>query len=383
MPESADRQCWSSKAERLALAAEASGTFLIDWDLASGTIQRCGNDAVLATSGLPREETAEQWKDKLHPEDRARVLDRMRRCLEGSDGRWVEEYRLRRDDGGYAWVSMRAVVLRRPDGTARRLVGVGRDVSDRRAGEEERRRVASEFIRQSQVHAMTAATTTLAHELNQPLMAASNYLAVARRALADVGGEPAREVERELVDAQEQIGRAGEIIRRIRSLIGEQRAGPRRHASLEEVARSLPMLLSAIDACTAAQIEFSLDPTADRVRTDPMQLEQILLNLIRNACEAATAGGHPQVVVSSRRAGDRRVEIEVRDNGPGVPADLLPSLLDSMESSASAGLGLGLPISRAIVDALGGRLWARNNSGGGASFLFSLPLTPEVAAPGH
>jgi PAS domain S-box-containing protein len=374
MPESRDQRAWERKAERLALAAEASGTFLIDWDLASGAIQRCGDDAVLATTGVAREETAEQWREKLHPDDRSRVLGRMRRCLDGSEGRWVEEYRLLRDDGAYRWVSIRAVVLRRQDGTARRIVGVGRDVSDRREAEEDRRRVASEFIRKSQVHAMMAATTTLAHELNQPLMAASTYLAVARRAMGESVDETAREAEKELASADEQIRRAGEIIRRIRSLIGQQRRDPRRHASVDEAARALPMLLSTIDACAAARIHFRLDPAADRVGTDPVQLEQILLNLVRNGCEAAAAGGRPEIGVTSRKTSDGEAEIEVRDNGPGVPAELLPSLLDSMGSSTSAGLGLGLPISRAIVDALGGRLWAHNNLGGGASFLFTLPL---------
>jgi two-component system sensor kinase FixL len=226
----------------------------------------------------------------------------------------------------------------------------------------------------SQVHAMSAAATMLAHELNQPLTAAANYVAGTQLILSSMEGDLAAEAMDELQDAHEQIQRAGEIIRRIRFLSNRQETQQRTAASLSEVVSKMEAFLRTIGVCNDAKISYRLDPSADRIRAEPLQLEQVLMHLLRNACEVIGSGQRIQVAVSSERRDDGFVEIRVRDNGPGISEDMLQSLSTSVGVSTIGELGLGPWISRTIVEAFGGSLWAANNPDGGSTFYFTVPV---------
>jgi two-component system sensor kinase FixL len=372
---------------RLSLAAQASATMLVDWDVKAGRVLSFGDPQVLATLGVPGEAGTEQWSHRLHPAERMAVIRRLCSSLEGKEERWTDEYRLRRPDGSWAWLSLRTIIVRDPAGGAERVVGTACDVTERKHAEEERQRLGSDLIRMSQIHAMTAAATTLAHELNQPLTAAANYLAIARTILADLGGNLAREAEQDLSDAEGQITRAGDIIRRIRLLTSRHDSTAQREASLADAVRGVAALLSSVGACERARIRFEPGAGADRVKADPVQLEQVLFNLIRNACEAMPDEAEPEVLVSSRDVAGGFTEITIADSGTGFDGSLLPELLDSVGTSTAGSHGLGLPISRAIVEALGGRFWAHNNARAGASLFFTLPTAetdranrPAIAA---
>jgi two-component system sensor kinase FixL len=369
MPDARHKNELERAEQRLALAARANGDLICDWDVTTGAVTRVGETAAL---GLAAEGSLQEWTMRLHPEERARVAERLQDALATGADRWSDEYRLRRPDGSYASVSEKACIVRTRQGMARRVVGVLHDVSNGKEAEDELRRLQAELIRMSQVHAMTAATTILAHELNQPLAAAANYLAGAKLVVTEMDGDLAGEAVRELEDAEGQIQRAGEIIRRIRLLSGKREPSHRLAASVSAVMRKMEPLLQAVGACPAARIRYELDPAADEIRADPIQLEQILMNLIRNACDAGGPASPVELTVCSRLVADGRVEIAVRDKGAGLSEEMLQSLFTGGGLSATS--GLGLPIARAIVEGLGGKLWAENNEEKGASFYFTAPL---------
>jgi two-component system sensor kinase FixL len=144
------------------------------------------------------------------------------------------------------------------------------------------------------------------------------------------------------------------------------------------IGRSI-VLADAASLCPVVTIETSIDPDATMVCVDPVQAEQILLNLIRNACEAMKGGRSQELSILSRRVSHIYAEIRVRDNGPGLSDDDIFGAFDSFSRSTTGGLGIGLSLSRTLVEAHGGRIWAENNKEGGATFCFTLPIAKDLA----
>lgn len=230
----------------------------------------------------------------------------------------------------------------------------------------------------SQLNAMSMMASTLAHELNQPLAAAANYLVGTRRLLSkqpSQGDNP--QLDFGLNEAEQQIRRAAEIIKRVRAMVSG--AAPRREAT------SLPLLVEhsighcrSSEKCIGLPVRVELDPNCDQLLVDPVQTEQVLVNLIRNAIEAMAGIADPELTILSREAEDCFVEIQVRDRGIGLPLDTADDLFAALPESTGSGLGLGLAISRTIVEAHEGRMWATTNRGRGATFHFTMPLAPQA-----
>ena len=228
----------------------------------------------------------------------------------------------------------------------------------------------AELIHVSRVSAMGTMASAIAHELNQPLTAVMNYVRGGRRMLAR-DGHAVAEVTAALDAAVESAHHAGEIIRRLRDLV---RAGEVKRAAVD--VRSLiedSLAIGMIDAGTR-RITHSilLDPAAATVIADPIQIQQVLINLIRNAVDAMPDGG--ELTIASRPCGDCMVELSVADRGAGIPPQILETLFTPFKTTKGQGMGIGLSISRAIVEANGGRIAGRNRAGGGAVFRFDLPL---------
>jgi two-component system sensor kinase FixL len=210
-------------------------------------------------------------------------------------------------------------------------------------------------------------TAALAHELNQPLGAAANFLNAARIALAgdDPDGRTRAMWETKL--------RAGAILRRLRSFVShgdiDKRIVPARPLVEDAVALAL---VGARDPDLRTRLAFADDLS---ILVDGIQIQQVVFNLVKNALEA-TERRHPrEIEVATRARADSEVEISVADNGPGLPED--PDMLFRPFATTKAdGLGVGLSICRAIVEAHGGRLWAEPREGGGAVFLFTVPTAP-------
>ncbi|MET0277968.1 MAG: PAS domain S-box protein [Pseudorhodoplanes sp.] len=256
------------------------------------------------------------------------------------------------------------------------FTGFIRDLSERQKTEARLQELQAELVHISRLTAMGEMASTLAHELNQPLAAIANYLKGARRLLdnASPGSEPL--VKEALDKATEQSLRAGQIIHRLRNFVarGESERKSESLSKLLEEASALA-LVGAKDQ--GVRVRFELDPNHDVVFVDKVQIQQVILNLIRNAIEAMADSPKRQLVISSSSAPDHLIEIGVADTGAGVAPEIAAQLFQPFVTTKRNGMGVGLSISKTIVEAHGGRLWADANPGGGT--VFRLTLKPADA----
>ena len=261
-------------------------------------------------------------------------------------------------------------------GAGRHFTGFMRDLTDTQETQSKLHELQSELVHLSRLTAMGEMAATLAHELNQPLAAISNYLRGSRRLLeasADPGLEPVKDA---LMKGAEQAARAGQIIRRLRDFVtrGETEKRVERIGKLVEEASALA-LVGAHER--GVRVEVTIDPEVDWVIVDRVQVQQVLVNLLRNAMEAMQDAPRRELTVSLAAAGETMVEIAVADTGPGVSEEIAAKLFQPFVTSKQHGMGVGLSISRTIVEAHGGKIWCESNAGGGATFRFTLPAARE------
>lgn len=252
-------------------------------------------------------------------------------------------------------------------GVVERLVGTDQDVTPDKLHEQLRAQVAHG----ARVDAINAMASTLAHELAQPLTAAANFLAAAQR-LTDGGAPDEAERAREaLTLTQRHLNLAGDILRRARDMVSG-RLLPADDIDLIAAVDDVFAMIGATTAPSGVKLVRKIDAAGRYVVADRVQLQQVLTNLVRNACDAVAGRPRPRVTVSSEPAADDFVTIVVADNGPGLPADF-DEALSPFASTKAAGLGLGLTIARALVLAHGGRLWFEHAEGAGATVRFTVP----------
>ena len=281
-------------------------------------------------------------------------------------------------DGSTSTFVVTKTPWRNTTGAIAGVVTVLHDITDTIRAEQRLAAVQGELLRASRLSAMGAMASGLAHELNQPLAAATNYLNAAARLLAREPPEPAMlELARgAVVDAAGQTLRAGSIVRRLREFVGRGEADLKPD-DIADLTR---------EACDVARTELAGPSTELVVRVpetpvaalaDRTQIQQVLLNLIRNAGEAIgdAAGGRVEVSCDATREG---VEIVVADNGPGLAPDVADRLFQPFVSTKALGMGIGLAICRTIVEGHGGTLTAGANPGGGARFRIVLPASPAA-----
>lgn len=256
------------------------------------------------------------------------------------------------------------------DGHVATIMFIGSDVTEAHLVTERAQRLELQLRQAQHLNAMGTMAATLAHELNQPLAASANYLAAAKR-VARVGRADERLVQ-SIELASQQVHRAGEVIRRVRGLLNKKGPTNRQIMSLNQVLDDVYKTLNATGVCEHVELEVQISEDAESVHADPIQVEQVLLNLIRNACQASESKTNARVSILSYLYQDDYVLIEVRDSGFGIAPELLTEIFTPFISSSSEGQGLGLSISRTIVEANGGQIWAENHVEG-ASFYFTLP----------
>jgi two-component system sensor kinase FixL len=365
--------------ERFRLAAQATNDAVWDHDFVAQTIDWSDNAAEILGIDTPRlgRTASSWWNDRIHPDEKLSLLQSLSEAVNGTARRWSGTYRFRRDDGSYADVLDRGFFIRDETGKAVRAVGAIADLTERHRAEAEIRRMQAELIQVSRQRAMGALASTLAHELNQPLAALTNYVTGSKR-LAENPRIP-RAVLIDALDGAEQAAhRAGQILRRVRELVarGEVETKVEHLPHLIEEASDLAFIET--DALNIAHW-LDLDAAAQWVRADRIQIQQVLINLVRNAKEAIR--GVPGEIVISTRVEGKMIAIEVADSGGGIPPDQLDRLFSEFMTTKPDGMGLGLPISRTIVEAHGGKIWAANRAQGGASFTFTIPRERAPPAP--
>jgi two-component system, LuxR family, sensor kinase FixL len=229
----------------------------------------------------------------------------------------------------------------------------------------------SELIHVSRFTALGEMASTLAHELNQPLTAVANYLKGGRR-LLESGNSDSIPMAREAMDrAAQQALRAGQIIRRLREFVarGESERQIENLAGLIEEASALALV--GIKE-TGVRVSFLFESRSTLVLADKIQVQQVLLNLMRNAVEAMQEVERRELTVSTHKEDNETVRIDVRDTGPGIAPEITHQLFQPFITTKRQGMGVGLSISRTIVESHGGRLWAEPNADGGTVFRLTL-----------
>jgi two-component system sensor kinase FixL len=277
-----------------------------------------------------------------------------------------------RKDGSTFPMELSVSEMRADD--CRLYTGFARDMTDRQTAQRQIQDLQDELLHISRLSAMGEMASTLAHELNQPLAAATGYLNGMQR-LLDAQAVPDLTLVRDAaVRAAEQTRRAGDIIRRLRGFV-TQGKGEREVENVADLVREAAALALIGAKEAGVHVSFALGETPSHAAVDRIQIQQVLVNLIRNAMEAMEAVQHRRLVLSVLKTAGSLIEVAVADTGGGISADIAARLFQPFNSSKAHGMGLGLSISRTIVEAHGGRLWAEANPDGGTIFRFSLTST--------
>jgi len=261
-------------------------------------------------------------------------------------------------------------------GDARFFTGFIRDLTERQETEARVQELQAELVHMSRLTAMGEMASALAHELNQPLAAIANYMKGSRRLLADSQDENVAVVRDAMDKAAEQALRAGDIIRRLRDFVarGESERRVEDVKKLVEEASALA-LVGAKDR--GVRVRFQFDPKVEFVLADKVQIQQVLLNLMRNALEAMEETERRELIVATAPAHDNLVAISVADTGTGIAPEITSQLFQPFITTKRHGMGVGLSISRTIVEAHGGSIAPKPNPGGGTVFTLTLPAVSK------
>jgi two-component system sensor kinase FixL len=261
-------------------------------------------------------------------------------------------------------------------GDRRFFTGFIRDLTERQKTEARLQELQSELVHISRLTAMGEMASTLAHELNQPLSAISNYLKGAQRLLARSSDENSTATRDALDKAADQAMRAGQIIRRLRDFVSRGET-ERRVESIKKLVEEASALALVGVKDRSIRVQYSFDPSAELVLADRVQIQQVLLNLIRNAVDAMEDSPSRELTVAITPDADDYVRVSVADTGPGISPEVAEQLFRPFVTTKPHGMGIGLSISRTIVESHGGKIWLEPNPSGGTIFHFTLAAVDE------
>ena len=256
-------------------------------------------------------------------------------------------------------------------GPERFFTGFVRDLTERQDTQTRMQELQAELMHISRLTALGEMASTLAHELNQPLSAIANYLSGGRKLLERATPDTVRAAEA-MEKAADQALRAGQIIRRLRDFVsrGESDREIESLSKLVEEASALA-LIGAKEL--GVRVSYGFDPRVDLVLADKVQIQQVILNLIRNAIEAMGTSPVRELKITTEAADrDGLARVSVADTGPGLSPEIIERLFQPFMTTKAQGMGVGLSISRTIIEAHGGRIWVETNADGGATFHFTL-----------
>jgi DNA-binding LacI/PurR family transcriptional regulator/signal transduction histidine kinase len=361
----------------LAEAQRLSHTGSWVWDRASGTIAWSAEMFRLfdldPQHGPPPRDVIDQ---RLHPEDRDRVhsvrADAVREKIDVD-----HDYRIVLPDGTTRYVHATCHPVLDAAGDIVEVLGTARDVTERRRAEDALRETQAALAHVTRVTTLGEVTASIAHEVNQPLLGIVSSASSCARWLAAQPPNLPR-AQRALKRIMEAGTRASAIIDRVRTLVKRQPMRPEAVDVNEVVHEVIAMVRHELQR-SAVSIKTRLADEVPAISGDRVQLQQVVLNLILNAIEATreTEGRPRQVLVASRIERGKAVHIEIRDSGVGLAADSQVRVFEAFYTTKPNGLGMGLSVTRSIVEAHGGRISARPNSPHGAIFEFSVPLVSE------
>ncbi len=257
----------------------------------------------------------------------------------------------------------------------RQFTGFVRDLTEHQQHEHRLHELQAELLHISRLSTMGEMASALAHELNQPLAAVANYLQGSRRLLQNSPDARAPLIMEALDKAAEQALRAGEVIQRLRDFVARGET-ERRIESIKKLIEETSALALVGTKEKSVRVNFQLDPSVDLVLVDKVQIQQVLLNLLRNAFEAMENSDRRDLVVATAPAGDGMIAVDVVDTGCGISSDIAEQLFQPFVTTKRQGMGIGLSISRTIIESHEGRITAEPNPNGGTVFRFTLRAVP-------
>ena len=365
--------------ERVTLAADAAQLGV--WELNTETRELWVSDKTRELFQFPASGPVRysDFSDRIHPEDRAMRDAAFKRAVETHSGYEIE-YRACFPDGTVRWMHGRCQCVGDEEGRFTRLLGVSMDVTERKVAEAKAREAREEIDRLTRISLLGETTASIAHELNQPLSAIASNANAAKRFL-DQNKLDSKTIREILEDVGSDARRAYDIIQGIRNTI-KKGAAIRERINLNEVVNHVAHSIRPDAAIYSCEIDTALDQSLPEVEGDPVQLQQVLINLVTNAFDAmsTTPPQRRKVRIRTERK-DRTVALTVRDHGIGIQEDAREKLFDQFFTTKRDGLGLGLAIVRSIIETHGGRITAENAAGGGARFRFILPMATGQPTP--
>jgi PAS domain S-box-containing protein len=320
---------------------------------------------------------ARGWETAIHPDDVEAHVSKWQASLARGEP-FENEARHRSASGEYRWFLVRAVPLRDKQGRVIKWYGTLTDIEERKRAEEERerlRRLEEELAHTNRVSMLGELTVSLAHEINQPIAAAITNAGACLRWLNREQPE-IQQAREALMRIKDDGKRAAEIIARLKAFYKKDVAPQRELLDVNGVIGQMLVLLRSEADLRSVTMRTELAADLPAVRADRVQLQQVLMNLIVNGIEAI---GDPEgeIIIRTRRA-ETDVMVSVSDTGVGFPADKVEQIFSAFFTTKATGTGMGLAISRSIVESHGGSLWAEANAGRGATFHFTLPLANDA-----
>ena len=371
---------------RLDMAASAAGAGLWAWDAATGRIWATARARTAMGLALDRDVEVADVLRNAHADDLPEVKAAFKQALERG-GEHVLQFRIASPESGTRWIVLSGTVDLQKNGAPELVRGVVRDVTNQHRAEEEVSELRQKLAHTGRVTMLGQLASALAHELSQPLSAIQHNVETAQILL---GRDPIdMRLLREIIDdVLRDDRRAADVLQRLRTWLKQGRINME-VVRMHELAQDVVKIVRGDANIKHVAIELAVPTTLPPVRADRVHLSQVLLNLIMNGIEAVTEAAGPQrrVSIEAHVRADGCCEISVSDTGPGIPPDQLDRIFEPFVTAKANGMGIGLSISRSIVEAHGGRLWAENGARG-ATFHFTVPLegaataaTVELAQP--
>jgi signal transduction histidine kinase/CheY-like chemotaxis protein len=383
----AEERAERKKAERAMRRSEAylseaqrlSRTGSFGWHAVSGQIYWSDETFRIFECDPAITPTIQTVLDRTHPEDRPSVRQTIdRAATEKRD--FAHEYRLMMPDGSVKHVRVLARRTPAEDGESVVFVGAVTDITERKRAEEEHaklRQLEADLARINRASMMGELAASLAHEIKQPITAVAMNASTCIRWLQN---EPPsiEDARRTVSDIINDVKRATDIIDRNHSFY--RRGSSRRELiDLNEIIRHMIALLRDAADRNSISIRTELDPKLAMTTADRVQLQQVLMNLMLNGIEAMK-GSSGALTITSKQSEDGQLMVSVGDSGIGLPVEGAERIFEAFFTTKPDGTGIGLPLSRRIIDSHGGRLWASANTPRGAVFHFTVPITPGVTS---
>jgi len=322
--------------------------------------------------------SAKRFFDTQHAEDAPSVNATLERAVREGTDFYLDEYRIHHTDGSIRF--LRAIGHRNASGEPGEYVGVTMDITDRKRAEQERerlRQMEADLAHINRVNMMGELAAALAHEIKQPIAASVTSASACLRWLAH--DPPDLERARAAATRVEQEGnRAADVINNLRSFYKKGTPAERRMVDVKDIIREIAILLTDEAIRHSITIHSQLEAETPNILADRVQLQQVFMNLMLNAIEAMRDTGG-ELTIKSGLNPEGRLLISISDTGVGLP-ESSDRIFDAFHTTKPQGTGMGLAITRSIVESYGGRIWATANQGAGATFHFTLPIEAEAQA---